>query len=308
MTLASLTQLLDAARQGGYALGYFEAWDQHSLEATLEAAEEAYAPAILGFGAAVTSQEWLDRGGVEEMAWLARRLAEQARVPAAVLFNEARTLRQIQRGLDAGCNAVMLDTSDLPFDENARLTQQVVNLAHGYDAAVEAELGHLADAVDPLSAGTYTDPGQAATFVDLTGVNALAVSIGNVHLVRRDVVAVDLARLAAIHQAVDVPLVIHGGSGYPPPAIGQAIAYGVAKFNIGTRLKFTFLAGLEAALPPLDQVADIHPLVGSRGERDIMRSAMAGVKRDIVQLMRLYSSAGRAATAPTSRPEPAQAG
>jgi len=304
MTIASMTLLLDVARQHGYALGYFEAWDQHSLEAALEAAEEARSPTILGFGAAVTSQEWLDRGGVEHLAWLARRLSEKAQVPTAVLFNEARTLRQIQRSLDSGCNAVMLDSSDLPLEEHVRLTQQVTQLAQKYGASVEAELGHLSDAVNPLSSAVYTDPVQAATFVGLTGVNALAVSIGNVHLARHDVAAVDLARLAAIHQAVAVPLVLHGGSGYPAAAIGQAIANGVVKFNVGTRLKFAFLAGLRASLPPADQIADIHPFVGSHGARDVIRASMAQVKRDMMELMRLYGSAGQAAeTAPASPTE-----
>src|SRR5512137_2017027 len=111
MSIARLRDLLADARAGGYCLGYFEAWDQYSLEACLDAAEAERSPAILGFGGAVADGGWMDHRGVELLATLARRLAERASVPAAVLFNEARTLDQIERAIACGCNAVMLDTS-----------------------------------------------------------------------------------------------------------------------------------------------------------------------------------------------------
>lgn len=137
MSVARMRNLLANALRGGYCVGYFEAWDQYSLEACLEAAEQTRSPAIVGFGAAVTSQSWLDRWGVEELAGIARRLAEMASVPAAVLFNEARTMDQIRRGLDAGCNAVMLDSSRMPYAENLAATKEVVALARGHGADVE---------------------------------------------------------------------------------------------------------------------------------------------------------------------------
>jgi fructose/tagatose bisphosphate aldolase len=180
MGLARMRDLLADAREKGYCLGYFEAWDQYSLEACLEAAELARSPAILGFGAAVTDQAWLDRWGVEELARLARGLAEAAAVPAAVLFNEARTIAQIRRGLAAGCNAVMLDSSHMPYEENLAATREVVALARGHGADVEVELGHLPDARDTAHAGTMTDPEEARLFVEQTGVDALAVSAGSV--------------------------------------------------------------------------------------------------------------------------------
>jgi len=289
-----MSELLAQARRGGYALGYFESWDQYSLEAALEAAEEAGAPAILGFGALVTNQAWLDRGGVVDLARCARRLAESASVPAAVLFNEAQSFAQLRQALDAGCNAVMLDNGEQSFDQRVESTQQVVALARRYGADVEAELNHLPDATVPSAGEERTDPAQARRFVEQTGVDALAVAIGNTHLLLHGVAQVDVDLLAAIGAATQTPLVLHGGSGFPVEAIPSAIHSGVAKFNVGTRLKATFLEGLRQALPAAQAASNIHPFVGSRDNTDVIRRGMALMKAEILRLMRLYGCAGRA--------------
>jgi fructose-bisphosphate aldolase class II len=294
MGITDLSTQLRRAAIHGYAIGYFEAWDTYSLEAVLEAAEETASPAILGFGGAVANQAWLDRWGVEELASLARRLAEASRVPASVLFNEARTLDQVARGLRAGCTAVMLDTSHLPFEENAVLTRRVVELAHAAGAAVEAELGHLADATDPGHAAEPTDPDEAARFVERTGVDALAVSVGNVHILSDGEAEVDLEALARIHRAVPVPLVIHGGTGFPSRAVPAAISLGVAKFNVGTRLKQAYLDGARQAIAGVPGRPNVHRVIGSRDPSDILLPAKAGVKEQVSALMRLYGSAGKA--------------
>ncbi|MCL5995098.1 MAG: class II fructose-bisphosphate aldolase [Chloroflexi bacterium] len=299
MSIVSMPELLARAQQDKYAVGYFEAWDQYSLEAVLEAAEECGSPTILGFGGAVANQAWLDRHGVEELAALARCLAERSTVPAAVLFNEARTFNQIERGLRAGCNTVMLDSSHMPFDENLAWTRKVVEVAHPFEAAVEAELGHLADGSDPSVQASGTDPQEAARFVEQSGVDALAVSIGNVHILSTGEAAIDLELLERIHSAVRVPLVIHGGTGFPPSAIRAAIDHGVAKFNVGTRLKQAYLAGVHAALTTLMALPgrpNVHNVVGSRGEEDVFNQGKARIKAEVIALMRLYGSAGMANT------------
>lgn len=294
MSIVSMPELLSRALHDGYAIGYYEAWDQYSLEAVLEAAEENHSPAILGFGGAVASPTWLEGHGVEELAPVARQLAERAQVPAAVLFNEAQTFGQILRGLQAGCNTVMLDTSHLPFAENLRLTCKVTEAAHALGAAVEAELGHLADASDPSVQAHGTDPAEAARFVETSGVDALAVSVGNVHILSSGVATIDLGLLERLHQAVPVPLVIHGGTGFPAEAVRGAISRGVAKFNVGTRLKQVYLEGVRQAIQALPQVVNIHTVIGSRKETDILVQGKQRVKQEIAALMKLYGSAGRA--------------
>ena len=297
MAIVGMNQILGRARQNGYVVGYFEAWDQYSLEAALEAAEEAESPAILGFGAAVTSKAWVDRWGVEGLSNLCISMAGRSTVPTAVLFNEARTFAQAVRGLRAGCNAVMLDTSDLTYEAGIAVTARLVEVAHALGATVEAELGHLADASDPKgSAGIPTDPDLAARFVQTTGVDALAVSVGNVHLLTTGESTIDVDLLQRIQRAVAVPLVLHGGTSLPPLALRSAIERGVVKINYGTRLKQLFLEGVREALAETPEGANVHRFIGSREQSDVMGRGKAKMKALIVDLIKLYGSAGQAAS------------
>ena len=279
--LISFKQLLDDALSGGYAVGYFESWDVYSLEAVLEAAEAENAPVILGFGGVMMEPGWLDGGGLERLAALGLETARAAKVPVAFLLNEVTTFDQIQRGLRAGFNAVMLNSSALSYADNVQVTRQIVQVAHEVGAAVEAEFGELPDASGEMGGGTghLTDPAQAARFVDETGIDALAVSVGNVHTLTHGKASVDWARLAAIHQAVPLPLVIHGGTGFPDEAIPQAIALGVAKFNYGTVLKRAFLEGVAAAVRSLPAEVGYHQVVGSRKETDILQQGKVRIAR-----------------------------
>ncbi len=146
MPLAPLTTLLAAARAHGYALGYFEAWDGHSLEAVVEAAEAEQAPVIIGSGCLLGHQPWFDGGGIELLGALGTEVARRARVPVALLLNETHTLEQSLRGLDAGFNAVMMHTEGLEYAEAVATVAQLVEAAHARGVAVEAELGNLPDA------------------------------------------------------------------------------------------------------------------------------------------------------------------
>lgn len=294
MSIARLRDLLADARTGGWCLGYFEAWDQYSLEACLGAAEAERSPAIVGFGGAVADQGWMDHRGVELLATLARRLAEMAAVPAAVLFNEGRTLGQVERALASGCNAVMLDTSHLPFAGNVAATRRVVELAGRAGADVEAELGRLADARDPASAGAPTDPQEARRFVEATGAACLAVSAGGVHILVDREASLDLERLAALHAAVPVPLVLHGGTSIPDRTIAEAVRRGVAKINVGTRLKQLALRGLRESAAGAADGAGVQRSVGSRSAEDVTARGMRLVEAEVRRLIGVYGSGGRA--------------
>jgi len=297
MPLIAMPELLGRALRGGYAVGYFEAWDLASLEAVLEAAEAAQSPVILGFGGVMMDQAWLDDGAIERLGALGRATAEAARVPVSFLLNEVFTLDQIGRGLRAGFNTVMLMTAAHPFDENLRLTRQVVDLAGPAGAAVEAELGHLPEAgaeAEASSAASVTDPDQAAEFVRQTGVTALAVSIGNVHGLSSGQATIDFERLRAIGTLTRTPLVIHGGTGYPDQAVGPAIEAGVAKFNVGKILKQRFWAGLQTALAATPADADPHVVIGSRKPGDVVLAGKQLMQAEVTRRMHVYRSAGRA--------------
>ena len=155
----------------------------------------------------------------------------------ALLLNEAQTLDQALRGVESGFNAVMLDTSGWAWDDAVTQVGELTRAAHASGVAVEGELGRLPDFIDGdvgRVAGSLTDPEQAAAFVAQTGVDCLAVSIGNVHLLTTRYAPVDLEHLEAISRRVSTPLVIHGGTSFPPDAVPRAIAAGVVKFNVGT--------------------------------------------------------------------------
>ena len=299
MPLFPMTTLMERALRDGYGLGYFEAWDAYSLEAVCEAAEEEHSPVILGFGGMMLAKEWLDGGGVELLAAMGRVRAERLSVPTCLLLNEAQTMEQTARGMEAGFNAVMLDTSAWPWAEAVEAVAELTRLAHGRGVTVEAELGRLPDAtatgIDDSTA-QLTDPAQAAAFLEATGADCLAVSIGNVHLLTAHLAPVDMMRLEAIHQAVNVPLVIHGGTSFPPQLVPQAVANGVAKFNVGTILKQTFLDGMRAAIGGWPERVNVHDLCGSHKEADFLNAGKAAMKAKVKELMHLYGSSHRAGT------------
>jgi fructose/tagatose bisphosphate aldolase len=139
-----------------------------------------------------------------------------------------------------------------------------------------------------------TDPDQAAEFIAATGVDCLGVSFGNVHTLEGRAAAVDLDRLAAIGDRVDVPLVVHGGTAFPAAAVPGAIASGVAKFNIGTVLKRAHLDALSSAVTAVDDHESPHGLIGSHGPRDLLAAGKRGVVDVVRQRIRLYGASGRA--------------
>lgn len=298
MPLVPLTTLLAEARAGAYAVGYFEAWDRYSLEAVVEAAEAERAPVVLGFGCLLVDRTWLERGGLEAFGCLGRPVAERARVPTCLLLNEAHTLEQALRGLEAGFTAVMMHTGGQSPADAVEQVGALVHAAHERGAGVEGELGTLPDATGGEINDTeavLTDPDEAAAFVAATGVDCLAVSFGNVHLLEGRAAPVDLARLEAIHRRVDVPLAVHGGTSFPPEAVQAAIARGTAKFNVGTLLKRAFLEGLAEAVEAGPGDLSPHDLLGSHGPGDLLEAGKRRLIPAVRRLIRLYGGSGRAA-------------
>jgi ketose-bisphosphate aldolase len=300
MALVPLQQLLANAQAGGYAVGYFEAWDACSLEAVLTAAEAESAPVILGFGAMMVDAAWLDAGGIEVLGAIGRSYAVRSSADVALLFNEAQTLAQALRGIDAGFNAVMIDTHSWPTEEAIVAVRELCRVAHQSGVAVEGELGSPAEAtasgVDH-SHERLTDPDEAARFVEETGVDCLAVSVGNVHILTDHEASIDMDRLHAIHERVNVPLVIHGGTSFPPASVAPAIVLGVAKFNVGTVLKHEFWTGLDSAVRAAGTPPDVHRLLGSHKNADVMAVAQERMTAKVRSLIRVYGGSGRAVSA-----------
>jgi len=297
MPLVSTPDLLAAARKGKYGVGYFEAWDLMSLEAVLEAAETENSPVMLGFGAMMVDAGWLDAGGVELLGAMTATVAKRANVPVSTIFNEAQTFSQAVRALESGFQCVMLDSSAWEWDDAVNAVAALVREARNRGASVEAELGRLPDAVDggiDTSGSSLTDPDQAARFVDATGCDFLAVSVGNVHLLAGGQSPLDFERLEAIGARTNAPLVLHGGTGIPADAVPRAVAAGVAKFNVGTVLKKTVAKSIQATVTTWVNSLDVHEALGSHKPGDLLTPASVALIDIVRERIRTYGSGGKA--------------
>ena len=297
MTLHSLSSILNNAIKGNYAVGYFESWDSYSFEAILETAEEENSPIIMGFGATMLEDNWLDKNGIEFLAASGRALIKDAKVPVAFLLNETHTLEQAIRGVEAGFNTVMIDSHRWEVDKAKREVKALVDIAHKNSVEVEAEFGSLPDYLggEIVDAKSYmTDPAEAKIFVEETGIDCLAVAIGNVHLLTKGSANIDIQRLKDIRSQVSLPIAIHGGTGFPDNQIKEAIANGVAKFNVGTRLKTDFLKSVKEYVTSLDENCFVHDIVGSHKKSDFLEVGKDSIKANARKFIKLYGSGGMA--------------
>ena len=295
MPLEAATELLAHARRGGYAVGYFESWDMASLEGVIDAAEQSRAPVIVGFNGEFLVRS--DRALPARLEWygaLGRAAAESARVPCAVMFNECPVDAWVLHAASVGFNLVMLADAHAGRAELVRRVADVVHFSHPRGVAVEAELGVLPCGVGEI-AGTessLTDPDLAAAFVGETGVDLLAISAGNVHVLLHGRRELDLGHLAAIRRKVSVPLVLHGGSGIAAGSLVQAIALGVAKVNYGTYLKQRYLAALGQSLAAAD--GNPHHLLGDGGSQDLVVLGCQAVRDAVLERIALLGCCGKA--------------
>ena len=296
MALTSMKDMLVRARRGHYAVCYCEAWNLESLEAVVEAAEETRSPVIVGFGGGfLLRAERPHPEPLEYYAGLGLAAAHVASVPVALLLNETDSFDQIKRAIELGFNGVMVENERLSAGEYQELVRQVVSWAHRHAVAVEAQIGHLPEHGSAGGHhGSLTDPQAARAFAQSTGVDALAVSIGNVHVMTRGGAAIDLKLLADIERQVRLPLVVHGGTGFPCRKARQAVRYGVAKFNFGTGLKQAYLRALQGSLRKYREEMNPHAFVGIGGRKDILVAAREAVKREVIKLQQAFGSAGKA--------------
>ncbi|MEU1254137.1 class II fructose-bisphosphate aldolase [Streptomyces chartreusis] len=246
---AGLTAL-NTAYDDGRALPGFVAYNLETVQGIVAAAEAAPAhPVLIQAGAGP-----FRHAGRDPLMRLALDAARSSPARLGVHLDHSRDLDEITACLEAGYTSVMIDGSHLPFAENIALTREAVRRARDHGAWVEAELGALAGDEDVSTNATaagapMTDPAQAAEFVAETGVDALAVAVGNVHGFTAHPVRLDLTRLSAIREAVPVPLVLHGASGLPEDQLLGALKRGVAKINVNAELRRAYLRAVQDELP-----------------------------------------------------------
>lgn len=280
--LSSTKELLLNAEKGGYAVGAFNVYNMEGVEAVVAAAEEECSPAILQIHPGA-----LKHGGIPLVA-CCLSAAEQASVPVTVHFDHGTSKQELLEALEMGFDSVMVDGSHLSFEDNISYTKYIASLAHTKDMLVEAELGRLSGTEDDLTVEEYearlTDINLAREFIDKTGIDALAVCIGNVHgrypasgpNLRLDL----LKDLHVLASKKGVILVLHGASGLPKELIKTCIDLGVRKFNVNTEVRKAYLDSI--ANPGKDLV-------------NVMASAKVAMKAVVAEKMHLFGSAGKAA-------------
>ncbi|KAM1938337.1 hypothetical protein FF1_015948 [Malus domestica] len=279
--LSSTKELLLNAEKGGYAVGAFNVYNLEGVEAVVAAAEEEQSPAILQIHPGALKQ-----GGIPLVACCISA-AEQASVPITVHFDHGTSKQDLVEALELGFDSVMADGSHLSFTENVSYTKFVAFFAHSKGVLVEAELGRLSGTEDDLTVEDYearlTDVKQAEEFIDKTGIDALAVCIGNVHgkypasgpNLRLDM----LKDLYALSSKKGVLLVLHGASGLSKELIKECIEHGVRKFNVNTEVRKAYTDSLSNSKKDL-----VH----------VMASAKEAMKAVVAEKMHLFGSAGKA--------------
>lgn len=275
-------ELVARARRDGYAVGGFNMHNPETTQALLIAAERAEAPVFLQVGRAI-----IPHMGIDDAFEMTKRELERSEAEAVIHLDHG-TLDEVHRAFELGFDSIMFDGSHLPFDENVRVTREVVKEAHERGIPVEAELGSIPDAAEDIRwEDHYTKVEEAETFVRETGVDLLAISAGVMHGVTATApLPLDIDRIRQIRDRTGVPLVLHGASGVPTSDVEQAIRAGVHKLNADTDLRHAFRAGIER--------------VWAQGDRQL-EAAMSEGRRLMIDAtiakMREFGCAGRAAKA-----------
>jgi len=242
MSLATLADVLQPALKGGYAVAGLVTLGWEDMRAFVAAAEAENCAVILQAGPGCREHTPLPVLGK-----MFRHLAEAASVPVVAHLDHGYTYYECSEALDCGFTSLMFDGSRRPLAENIAQTRKIAELAHAAGISCEGEIGFVGYAEGEQSAGT--DPEEAARFAAETGVDAMAISVGNVHLQQNKEGGLDEARIAAIQALTNVPLVIHGGSGVPVEQRARlAKNTHICKYNIGTELRMVFGAALRDAV------------------------------------------------------------
>lgn len=284
MSLVSITELLQNAQKGHYAVGAFNCNNMEIVQAIVAAAEAEKAPVIIQ-----ASQGAIKYAGIEYIAAMTRLAAEKASVPVALHLDHGTSFVQVMHCVRNSFTSVMIDGSKLLLEENIALTNKVIEAVRPLGVSVEAELGKIGGTEDDITVSErealFTDPADAERFVQEAHVDALAIAIGTAHGQYKGVPKLDFDRLREIRKRIDVPIVLHGSSGVPDEAIREAISLGVCKVNIDTNIREAFVAAVRLALANDPLEIDPRKMLGPAREATI---------EIIREKIRIFGSNGKA--------------
>lgn len=277
--LVNLNDILKNAQKEHYAVGLFNTTDTDMLEAAITAAEELHSPIILG-----TAEVLLPYGSFELMASPLIEQAKKASVPVVVHFDHGLSFDCCMQALKYGFTSIMYDGSAGDPESNIATTAQIVKIAHAFGATVEGEIGHVGEAInkDNAVSDMYTTPQEAESFIEKTGVDALAIAIGTAHGAYKEKPKLDIERLKAIRATVNTPLVLHGGSGLSDSDFKNTIKEGITKVNIFTDLCVAANKGMEQGLKD------------SLSYNDIRNVKVKAIKEAVKTKIKLFGSANKA--------------
>lgn len=245
MPLVTSEKMLSDAQRGGYAVGAFNVENMEMVKAVIAAAEELKAPVMLQ-----TTPSTVKYGTLETYYAIVAAEAKKASIPVCLHLDHGSSFDLALQAIRAGYTSVMIDGSHKDFEQNIAITRKVADAARACGIPVEAELGKVGGKEDDLDGGNggYTDPQEAAEFVERTGVSSLAVAIGTAHGVYKGEPKLDLDRLAEIRKVVSIPLVLHGASGLSEEAVVESIKRGICKVNFATELRIAYTDGVKEFL------------------------------------------------------------
>jgi len=259
--LVSMTDMLNKALEGKYAVGQFNINNLEWTQAILEAAQEENSPVILGASEGATKY----MGGAPVVVAMVNALLEtmDITVPVALHLDHGSSFESAKDAIDAGFSSVMIDNSALPIDENIKNTKKVVDYAHERGVSVEAEVGTVGGEEDGVVGDViYADAEECKRMVDEAGIDALAAALGSVHGTYAGEPKLGFDEMKEISELTQTPLVLHGGSGIPTHQIEKAIEYGHTKMNINTELQQVWTARTREVLKNDSEVFDPRKVIG----------------------------------------------
>jgi fructose-bisphosphate aldolase, class II len=265
MPLVTTAELVAVARSRGGGVAAFNVVTLEHAEGILAGAQRSGRPVILQ-----VSENTVKFHGcrIRPLAAALTALADDAEFPVSLHLDHVETADLWHRAATAGYSSVMVDCGSLPYEQNVSITAEATKQLHDQGLVVEAELGYVggkeSQAASAHAPGVRTDPQQAAEFVEATGVDALAVAVGSSHAMTTQSAELDLDLVAALRDAVPVPLVLHGSSGVPDQTLRAAVRAGIVKVNIGTALNIAYTGALRDALTASTTVDPRKPLNAAR--------------------------------------------
>jgi len=283
--LVSMKEMLNTALKEGYAVGQFNINNLEWTQAILSAAEEEKSPVILGVSEGAARY----MGGFTVVTSIVKALMKEmnSTVPVAIHLDHGSSFDKCKAAIEAGFTSVMIDASHFSFEENIKITQQVVEYAHKRGVSVEAELGTVGGQEDDVIADgvIYADPNECKELVNLTGIDCLAPALGSVHGPYKGEPKLGFEEMELICKTIEMPLVLHGGTGIPTDQIKKSISLGTAKINVNTENQIAFTKAARAILNSDPEVYDPRKFIGPGRE---------AIKETVIGKMREFGSSGKA--------------